>query len=135
VQRLLEGISSLDIERVLDVLHDDLRFELMYLPTGGKSSVVTKDYLRTSLPDTLGRFTDWSIWMTSSYSTPNPEVIITEWESEGHLKSGAVYRNRYIGIQEIKDGKLFRWREYANPSPMVDVWPSGRPDFSKEAGG
>jgi ketosteroid isomerase-like protein len=46
----------------------------------------------------------------------NPEWVIVEFKGLIQLKSGGEYNNRYIGLAQIKNGKIVFLREYFDRS-------------------
>jgi ketosteroid isomerase-like protein len=128
IERLLDRTSALDAEGMLALFDDHIRFEHMFVPDAEPMIVNSKAELEVSLRETLRQFDTWHIWMTNGYRiVDDPQTVITEWQSEGHLKSGEIYRNFYMGIQRVENGKVVFWREYANPNPMNLVWTEGVP--------
>jgi ketosteroid isomerase-like protein len=132
IQQMLERTSALDRDGVAALFDDNIRFEHMFMPDGEPMIITSGEELARSLTDTLRRFDSWHIWMTQAYRlVGDPSTVISEWASEGTLKNGHEYRNRYIGIHKVVNGRIVFWREYAHPSPMELVWPddSHRPDI------
>jgi ketosteroid isomerase-like protein len=131
IRQLLARTSELDRDGVAALFDENIRFEHMFMPDGEPMILTSGEELARSLTDTLRRFDSWHIWMTNAYRlVGDPSTVISEWESEGRLKNGHEYRNNYIGIHKVVNGRIVFWREYAHPSPMELVWPEDhRPDI------
>ena len=131
INTLLDRISALDTAGVAALFDENLRFEHMFMPDGVPLITTSGAELARSMVDTLSRFEKWHIWMTNAYRLEDdPSMAISEWESEGLLKSGQEYRNTYIGIHRVANGRIVFWREYAHPNPMELVWTENhRPDI------
>jgi ketosteroid isomerase-like protein len=121
--RVLDRISALDKDGVAALFDENIRFEHMFMPDGVPVVRTSRRELVVDLVEALGRFDNWHIWMTNAYRIVNdPATVICESESEGRLKSGDEYRNSYIGIHKVRDGRIVYWRQYAHPNPLQLVW-------------
>ena len=57
----------------------------------------------------------------------NTGVVVLEYASEGHtVSTRRSYKNRYISVLTIADGKVTHWRDYLDPIAVFDAvgWPS-----------
>src|SRR5262249_48718402 len=102
IQQMLERTSALDRDGGAALFDENIRFEHMFMPDGEPMIIPSGEELARSLTDTLRRFDSWHIWMTQAYRlVGDPSTVISEWASEGTLKNGHEYRNRYIGIHKV----------------------------------
>lgn len=52
----------------------------------------------------------------------DPHIAVAELTIKGHAPvTGAPYNQTFVLFFEIKDGKLFRYREYWNPIVTIDA--------------
>ena len=100
---------------MVDLMHDDLAFELPYGPEGMRgphnkqSFAGMQDYV-------FGMFTDFSIGVTELHPGLDPNALVAEYASKCTVKAtGGPYDNRYIGVVQFKDGKVVAWKEFHNP--------------------
>jgi len=70
--------------------------------------------LRTSLRDSL-RTTEKIQFNNVVWRTTDDGSAVFEAEGECELSNGRPYRNRYIFIFEVSEGRISRWWEYLNP--------------------
>jgi ketosteroid isomerase-like protein len=57
----------------------------------------------------------------------NTGVVVLEYASEGHtVPTRRSYKNRYISVLTIADGKVTHWRDYLDPIAVFDAvgWPT-----------
>jgi ketosteroid isomerase-like protein len=118
VRRLTERMSALDAAGALECFDDDARAEIMLLP--GFADPNFQDYgdIARAMKWGIRQFVRWNIQITEVWETTDPEVVITEWVSEGELNDGHVYRNRYAHIFRVVDDRITFWREYGHPEPL-----------------
>ena len=63
----------------------------------------------------------------ASYHDPAKGVVVLEYASEGRVVGTRKrYRNRYISVLTLRDGKVVHWRDYLNPVAVFEAlgWPS-----------
>jgi ketosteroid isomerase-like protein len=118
VTRLTERMSALDANGALECFDDDARAEIMLLP--GFVEPNHEDYgdIARAMKWGIKQFARWDITITEVWGTTDPEICITEWESEGDLVDGRKYANRYVHIMRVVDDKITFWREYGHPEPL-----------------
>jgi ketosteroid isomerase-like protein len=118
VRRLTERMSALDPDGALECFSPDARAEIMLLP--GFADPNFQDYgdIARAMKWGIKRFVHWSIRITDVWESTDPEVVITDWESEGELVTGDIYRNRYLHIFRVVDDEIVFWREYGHPEPL-----------------
>jgi len=57
----------------------------------------------------------------------NTGVVVLEYASEGHtVRTRHPFKNRYISVLTIADGKVIHWRDYLDPIAVFDAlgWPT-----------
>jgi ketosteroid isomerase-like protein len=47
----------------------------------------------------------------------DPEQAVAEFASEGTLLNGSPYRNTYLALSVVRDGKIRYWQEFSDPAP------------------
>jgi len=48
----------------------------------------------------------------------DPERVVGEFASEATLVDGSPYRNRYLTLGTVRDGKTAHWTEFSDPAPI-----------------
>lgn len=108
------------------VLAEDLVFEMPFALPGlpdrveGKGAVV--DFLEQFLGRERGTFTGWTLSNIRIYPGAEPDLFFAELNGQGvAAKSGYQYRQKYIILFRVTDGRISRWREYLNPIPLREA--------------
>jgi len=131
VRRLLEAGAKQDVQGMADVLSENIVFEMPFALPGlpdrveGKATVVR--FLEQFLGKEHGMFTGWDFYNIRIYPGGDPDLFFTEYDGRGVVaKSGYQYRQKYITMFRVSDGRISHWREYLNPIPLQEAMNSGR---------
>ena len=137
VSRFLEALAKQDVQEVAGVLADNIVFEMPFALPGlpdrveGKGTVV--EFLEQFLGKERGIFTDWNFHNIRIYPGGDPDLFFTEYNGQGVVaKSRYQYRQKYITLLRISDGRISHWREYLNPIPLQEALASmqtGKVDY------
>ena len=119
VRGLFAAIGTRDLDHLAATVTDDVRFEAPY--AGGGTTVVGRDAVVEMFSRTLGGFVDrLELEITALYPGLDPDVLVAEYQSRATvLATGRRYENRYIGVFELRHGRLALWREYFNPEILA----------------
>lgn len=119
--KVLEFGSRNDFEGMLGLMAPDACMEWPYVPSGegirlhGLAQI--EDFLRKAdeSPVRWDEFHDIVI-----YETTDPEVVICEYEADGHLSTtGGPFHQSVIAVLRIRDGRLVLYRDYINPMQLI----------------
>jgi len=120
VSRFLEAEAKQDVQGMADVLAEDIVFEMPFalpdLPdrVQGKATVV--EFLEQFLGKEHGMFTGWDLRNIRIYPGGDPDLFFAELHGQGVVvKSGYEYRQKYMSLFRVSDGRISLWREYLNP--------------------
>ena len=126
VSRLLQALAKQDVQGIANVLSDDIVFEMPFALPGlpdsveGKRTVV--QFLEQFLGKEGGMFTGWDIHNIRIYPAEDPDLFFTEVDGRGVVaQSGYQYRQKYIILFRVLDGRISNWREYLNPMPLREA--------------
>lgn len=126
VSRFLEAEAKQDIQGMADVLADDIVFEMPFALPGlpdrveGKGTVV--EFLEQFLGKEHGMFKGWDLRNIRIYPGGEPNLFFTELDGRGVVaQSGYQYRQKYIILFRVSDGRVSHWREYLNPLPLQEA--------------
>ncbi len=106
-------LSTGDLERVRDFFHDEATWEPMVKDIPGvgvhrgKKGIVD-DFLKPI----RGMFAPGDPKVTLTSIASKGALVIAESKGSGRTADGRPYDNLYCWALEIKDGKIFRLREY-----------------------
>ncbi|MCU1460452.1 MAG: hypothetical protein JWO37_527 [Acidimicrobiales bacterium] len=115
VRQVIALISAGRYDDILELLHDDLVFELPYGPAGYPPSFDKPTFTQMQRA-TFALFSSFHLELVDVHHLADPDGLVAEYRSDCVVKaSGGPYRNRYIGVFGFRDGKIAAWREYHNP--------------------
>lgn len=109
--RLSPGVSD-----YMDLFADEGVLETPYLPPGSTSRLQGRQAIAGFLDKLRGvnRLSDFS--PLAAYPAQDGATIVLGYEGTVHLeKEGVQFRQRYISVLQLHDGRLALWREYTNP--------------------
>ena len=116
VRELFARLSARDFDGVVDLLADDVEFDLAYAPAGFEMPVRGRDAMRNLLTGVIGAmFNPFHIEVSTFYPGRDPGVLVAEYHSDGVVTHNQKpYLNRYVGIFKLSGGRITFWREYHN---------------------
>jgi ketosteroid isomerase-like protein len=117
-KQLIDALENRDPDGVIAVLHEDIVLELPYPIVEGENTTGTrrqsgaavKAYLHDSKARTANNRFYNVVWYAAGVGT-----AIFQADGDCTLSNGDPYRNHYLFIFDVKDGKVVRWVEYLNP--------------------
>jgi uncharacterized protein len=122
VERYFAIMNELDLDALDDLFADDVVFRLPFAPepvpqlTEGKAAVLEVYSGFPNLVSPLG-FHDIEIRPLAAEGE-----FVAEYRSDSTmLPTGAPYRNRYIGLFTVRDGKLAEFAEYFDPVVFLEA--------------
>jgi len=123
VSRFLQAEAQQDVQGMAEVLAEDIVFEMPFALPGlpdrveGKATVI--EFLERFLGKEHGMFTGWDLRNIRIYPGGDPDLFFTEVDGQGVVvQSGHQYRQKYIILFRVSDGRISHWREYLNPIPL-----------------
>jgi ketosteroid isomerase-like protein len=120
VRAVFATISDGRYEDLSRYMGEDFVFELPYGPAflpRRFDGLATWNEMQGAMFALFEQFTET---LDTVYETRDPATVIAEYHSDAIVKgSGAAYRNEYIGVFRIRDGRIVFWREYHNPEAVA----------------
>ncbi len=119
--RSLEYISSAKIQEWVGLFTDDgvleFPFPLPGFPERVEGTTALQEYMKIFPTQLKVEFSE-----PVYYETADPGLLIAEFTSEGTaLMTGNKFRQRYLSILWIRDGKISRYRDFWNPWVIIDA--------------
>ena len=126
IRGFLEAGAKQDVPGMADVLSENIVFEMPFALPGlpdrveGKGTVV--EFLEQFLGKDRGIFTGWDPQNIRIYPGGDPYLFFTELDLQALVaQSGYQYRQKYIILFRVSDGRISHWREYLNPIPLREA--------------
>jgi ketosteroid isomerase-like protein len=121
VKSVLACISEGRHGDIASHLTDDFQFELPYGGDfGGPFDKASFDAMQRA---TFKMFTNFRIGPTEVHVCADPGKVVVEYESEAQVAAnGRPYRNRYVGVFEVRDHRIASWKEFHNPEAVTKAF-------------
>ncbi len=105
-----------------DMCAEDVEFEAPYAP-GGSNRIVGRQDVANYMPVVPEFFTIEELVETAQYRSTDPEVVILEFYALNGVgvKTGLPYDQKYINVIRVRDGKIVQYRDYWNPTVVLDA--------------
>jgi len=123
VRSLFERLSARDFDGVVELLHDDVEFDLAFAPEFLEMPVRGHAAMHDLLSNVIGAMFDpFRIEVTATYAGEDGATIIAEYRSDAIVTHNQRrYLNRYVGIFRFGEGRIMFWREYHNPEAASEA--------------
>lgn len=115
-QEFLQGLEALDIDAALAVFADDAVQEMPYAPEGFPDRLDGIAALRRQyggLPDAYR-----SMRFPIRRIIAHGDTAVVEYRGQIELRGGGRYDNDYVGIFEVRDGRIVRFIERFDPTVL-----------------
>ena len=109
VQAIIDAWKLKDIDGVLAQLCDDVEYHFLV----GERPLMGKDWVRrflTNFAAHIGEENNWHILRSAS----SDGALLVEGVDDYLSSDGQRVRYPYMGVFEFRDGRVLRWRDYAN---------------------
>ncbi|MFN6498078.1 MAG: nuclear transport factor 2 family protein [Nostoc sp. DedQUE01] len=118
------ALIATNIQAWSDLLAEDVIVEFPYAAAlgipqrlEGKSAVY--DYMKAA----AAQMEDLTFTNIRKYLTLDPDVLLAEVHGEAVISTtGRHYQQDYVMRMQTKDGKIVHYREYWNPTFVMDTW-------------
>ncbi len=125
VRRTLGAFADRQFDIVRATLADDVLFETPF-PYSLREPIVGGDavtafFAGATDPET-GFFSALRFVDVDPHAYEDGRGLVCEYRSQGVLREGGHrYANHYVGLFELADGLIVRWREFANPDRVREA--------------
>lgn len=117
----LAALAARDFDALRALLSPDVRLEWPYHPSGEPVIIEGAGALIAAMR-VVEVFQSLDIRVIDVAEQANAGRTIIEAQSEGTYANGRPsYRNHYVFMLAVKDGKITEWREFYNPLEVMRV--------------
>jgi hypothetical protein len=122
------SLIKTDIQAWADLLAEDAVVEFPYASALGlPERLEGKLAIYNHMKNAIAQMQNLTFTNIREYQTSNPDVLFAEVHGEAMIvATGRHYQQDYVMRLETKAGKIFHYREYWNPSAVVDAWSDSR---------
>lgn len=121
VDRVVAGFNSGDIASIAEAFHPQVRAEFPFAPPGMPAACVGHEDTMAAFHGGRANFATMKLIPGRSYWCPDSSMYVMEATSDAKLAHGTEYRNAYVFLIEIRDGRISLWREYFNSMVVVQA--------------
>lgn len=118
-QLFRSGFAALlreDVEGFVDMWAEGGSIDFPYAPPGLPKRLEGKPAIREHVRSLLKILRFERLSEPVFHPTLDPSTLIVEFSCEGHaLPTGRPYPQRYISVIELREGRIFGYRDYWNP--------------------
>jgi len=120
---LLRRLGSQDFAGACALLAEDVVCDWPFPPTPQSPRELRgRATMEAFFAGGMSAFEPYRYEVTRIFDLVDPRCVIAEYRSNSRLrKSGAPYRNQYLGIFAFRDGRVAHWREYIDPTVVAQV--------------
>lgn len=86
-----------------------------YAPPDSPANVAGRDALGNYLEAVSGTVTIETLRVERMHAAVRPGAVVIEFTGTGRTPAGAAYEQRYISVIDLRNGRIFRYRDYWNP--------------------
>lgn len=130
--KYLDFQATNQMKKFKELWADDAVVEFPYAPPSLVARVEGKEAIFKYYKDTPNQFTEWKFTISRFYETPNPNIVLIEWHGTAKIAgTGRLYDQIYIGYLQMRDGKIFHYKEYWNPIIVLEAF--GDTQYLEEA--
>jgi ketosteroid isomerase-like protein len=118
VRELIARVGQLDVEAALELVADDFVLELPFRGDGGPRRLegdAARRFVR-AMPKLFATLPFRDVVVHGALPTG---PVVAEYASDGTTHSGRPYRNAYIALFWVSDGRIATWREYFDPTVVA----------------
>jgi ketosteroid isomerase-like protein len=119
--KALDALGARDFDALRALLSPDVRLEWPYHPSG-EPVVIESAGALIEATRVVEVFRSLDIRVVDVVEQPSAGRTIIEARSEGTYANGRPsYKNHYLFMLTLKDGKITEWREFYNPLEVMKV--------------
>lgn len=97
--------------------------EFPYAPAPYAKEVIGRAAITEYISNVVNGATNWNFKNFVFSTTSDPETVYVEFEGSADvIATGKPYHQIYVGRITLKDGKISRYREFWNPSWIMDAF-------------
>lgn len=109
-------------DSVLDMFAEDGVMEFPYAPPGLTSRVTGKPALRAYFAEVGGLLSIPAMADVVAHRVDDGRTFVVEFRCDGRVTAtGRPYRQRYVSVVELLEGRIAHYRDYWNPLVILEA--------------
>ena len=120
VERFMAAMAKLDTEAMLAESADDILVQLPAAPPGLPREAEGKVEFTGFLAGVSALWRSFSLVRCAVHPLADqPDRAVIEYASDSVNSDGSPYRNTYLSIATVRNGKLVNFQEFFDPTPVT----------------
>jgi ketosteroid isomerase-like protein len=119
-RRLIDAFAAADLDRLVELVAEDFVMEIPTAPPGAQKVLTGAGDLAALVGHLAALWTDVRLAAFAATATvDDPGRVLAEYTTEAVQLDGTPYRNDYVGLITVRDGRVTRFQEYFDPTPLA----------------
>ncbi|THU30239.1 hypothetical protein FAM09_30530 [Niastella caeni] len=115
--------SAMTREAYANLWTEDAVHEYPYAPAPYSKQVEGRDAITAYIANVTQSATNWSFSNFAFSATSDPDIVFVEFEGSSLVTAtGKQYKQIYVGRITLREGKIANYREFWNPSWILDAF-------------
>lgn len=120
VTRFLRAFECFDFDTMSSLMDDHVRLSLPTAPAGVQREIVGKAAFTGFLSHIEKAWRKFSLAQCDVHPlADDPNRVIAAYTSDGQNADGSPYRNSYLTMVEVRQGKVTSFQEFFDPEPLA----------------
>lgn len=119
VKRFLTANKSLDVDGMFAEIDENAVWRFPAGPPGAPPEIRGKSINRAFFESIRPMWKTFDLTFLEVHAlADNPHQVVAYYASSGSLIDGSPYRNTYMSLVRVSDGKIVEWIEFCDPEPL-----------------
>ena len=115
VDAFFAALEGMDIPAFLELWHEDGVQHMPFAPDNFPKILAGKAAIQRQYGGLPDAYESMQFIQRNIFPLLNPTMVVAQYHGVIKQKSGEAYDNDYIGVFEMRDGKIASFSEYFNP--------------------
>ncbi|QLL06357.1 nuclear transport factor 2 family protein [Mycobacterium vicinigordonae] len=122
VTEFLRAFERFDFAAQLQLMADGIRLRLPTAPSGLPREVLGCDAVGRFLEEVAQVWPRFSLARCEVHAfADDPGRVVASYASDAENVDGTPYRNSYLALASVEDGKIATFEEFFDPAPMSEA--------------
>jgi uncharacterized protein len=122
VTTFLRAFERFEFDTMPDLMADDVRLVLPTAPAGVERELVGKEAFTAFLHQVKLVWKEFRLARCDVHALAGSHTkVLAEYTSEAANVDGTPYRNNYVTLVDVVDGKIAVFQEYFDPAPLANA--------------
>ncbi|WP_242647257.1 nuclear transport factor 2 family protein [Priestia megaterium] len=121
LEQFLKFMLEKDMDKWIDLWDEHAIFEFPFGPSNYPEKIEGKSNIYNYIKDFPKKINLFKFSIPQIHHTLNSNILIAEFKCEGQIiNTGLPYKQKYISVIEISNGKISYYKDYWNPLVAIE---------------